>query len=373
MSVSLAVLLVSMVEMGPAAQPPAPRVVMVAQSVEEPELVFTRVVSTPIDSASAGGSLLGTVDLPLGHGPYRVFLTPATDDDTEQAGELEPPVTFAAEPNGCPLAASLEPLGRWLAVLLALGLVATILGSVGAARRPLPIAASAVRQPARPISLVERLLVLVCLWSPLLMLLGLMQAQHGLLSTVLLASAGVGAGACAMMMSARRRLLARLRWALGGRMDRLPDGTPISCEVDAKRLVAPPGLRGAVPWYRADLTVVVPGGGDTISTAARVALDDALVDEAAARALLRVALGKPAGTTLTVLGQAHRAPADACSALALDRYAPTQTRIGSTRAARAIVVAGSPAELARRLRHEGLLLGGALAASVGAALLTMLS
>ncbi len=352
MSPSLAVLLVSLVEMGPAAAQPR---VTVAERLEEP-----------------GGVQTISFTLHDGRGPYRLFVAPA--DAYEEALDPDPPVTFGASYDGgrgYPMQASLEPLGRWLAVLLMLGLVATILGSVGAARRPLPIAATAVRQPARPISLVERLLVLVCLWSPLLMLLGLMQAQHGLLSTVLLMSAGVGAGACAMMMSARRRLLARLRWALGGRIDRLPDGTLVTAEVDPRRLVAPPGLRGAVPWYRADLAVTLPG--EERSNAARVSLDDALVDDQAARALLRVALGKPAGTTLTVLGQSSRAPADACSATALERHAPTQPRIASTRAGRAIVVAGPPAELMRHLRHEGLLLAAALSASVGAALLTMLS
>jgi hypothetical protein len=369
MSVPLAVLLVSLVEMGPVA--PQPRVVVVAQSVEDPGLVFARVVSAPIEDVEWRGER-ALVNFRDGQGPYRLYLAADGAVDVDDDAALEAPVTFAAEPHGCALAASLEPLGRWLAVLLALGLVATILGSVGAARRPLPIAASAVRRPSRPISLVERLLVLVCLWSPLLMLLGLMQAQHGLLSTVLLGSAGVGAGACAMMMSARRRLLVRLRWALGGRLDRLPDGTLVSAEVDPRKLVPPPGMRGAVPWYRADLTVSLPADEGAMG-AARVSLDEALVDEEAARALLRVALGKPAGTTLTVLGLAHRAPADAAGTAALDRHAPTQPRIASSRAGRAILVAGSPAELARRLRHEGLLLGGALAASIGAALLTMLS
>ena len=51
MSISLAVLLVSMVEVAPA---PAPRMVMVAQSVEEPGLVFTRVVAASAPHVRSG-------------------------------------------------------------------------------------------------------------------------------------------------------------------------------------------------------------------------------------------------------------------------------------------------------------------------------
>jgi len=72
----------------------------------------------------------------------------------------------------------MRSLGRWLLVLLSMVFVAALLGSVGATRRPLPLAAIAVRHPARPVPLVERLLVLACLWSPMLMLLGLLQAER---------------------------------------------------------------------------------------------------------------------------------------------------------------------------------------------------
>jgi hypothetical protein len=365
----IAVVLVSLVHMAPA--PPVPRPqVMVARNVEEPELVFERLLG-PADEAELDAMMAEAGGLPVRHGPYHIYFATLDADD-----DLHPAVISQAPPAAthvCPMlmtAASLEPLMRWLLVLLALGLVATILGSVGASRRPLPIAASAVRQPARPISLVERLLVLVCLWSPLLMLLGLLQVQHGLLSTVLLASAGVGAGACAMMLSARRRLLARLRWALGGRLDRVSDGSLVSVEVDARKLVAPHGVRGAVPWYRADLCVAVPGDAPQ---PARVALDDALVDDDAARVLLKVALGKSTTTRLTVVGHATRGPADPSSARALERHASVQPRLAGGAYGRALIVAGTPADLARRVRIEGALLVGALGASAAAALLTMLS
>ena len=102
---------------------------------------------------------------------------------TDPARDAEPPATLVALPSTldgesgdpmglpCPLHATLRSLGRWLLVLLAMVFVAALLGSVGATRRPLPLAAIAVRHPARPVPLIERLLVLACLWSPMLMLL----------------------------------------------------------------------------------------------------------------------------------------------------------------------------------------------------------
>src|SRR5262249_44748670 len=148
----------------PAAASPTSQVV-VARSVENPEIVFERFVGP--DDGEIDAMMSESSGLPVKHGPYHIYFATLDTDES-------PTPVIAAAPHVCPMtmtAQSLRPLGRWLLVLLALGLVATILGSVGAARRPLPIAASAVRQPARPISLVERLLVLVCLWSPLLMLL----------------------------------------------------------------------------------------------------------------------------------------------------------------------------------------------------------
>ncbi len=280
----------------------------------------------------------------------------------------EPP-TFSELP--CPLHATLRSLGRWLMVLLAMVLVAALLGSVGASRRPLPLAAIAVRHPARPVPLVERLLVLACLWSPMLMLLGLLQAEREMLSSVLLCMAATGGVAAAAMLGSRRRLAARLRWAIEGRLGPLADDGPtiVKAEIEPKRLVPPPGVEGPTPWYRADLTVAAADG-----EAARVSLDGALVDDGAARALVRLAMGLPGGAAqLTVLGCATRAPADAASASPLERHAPTQARIATGSAGRVLLVVGAPAALARRLRTESLILSFALAASTLAAFVTLIS
>ena len=287
----------------------------------------------------------------------------------------EPP-TFSELP--CPLHATLRSLGRWLMVLLAMVLVAALLGSVGASRRPLPLAAIAVRHPARPVPLVERLLVLACLWSPMLMLLGLLQAEREMLSSVLLCMAATGGVAAAAMLGSRRRLAARLRWAIEGRLGPLADDGPtiVKAEIEPKRLVPPPGVEGPTPWYRADLTVAAADG-----VAARDSRDRALVDDGAARsstaserALVRLAMGLPGGAAqLTVLGCATRAPADAASASPLERHAPTQARIATGSAGRVLLVAGAPAALARRLRTESLILSFALAASTLAAFVTLIS
>ena len=268
----------------------------------------------------------------------------------------------------CPLHTTLRSLGRWLLVLLSMVFVAALLGSVGAARRPLPLAAMAVRQPARPVPLVERLLVLACLWSPMLMLLGLLQAEREMLSSVLLCMAVTGAVSAAVMLASRRRLYARLCWALEGRLNDQPDGVMVKAEVDPKRLVAPPGEKGPTPWFRADLIVNADESGP-----ARVSLDGVVVDDEAARTLVRMAMGLSPMTRLTVLGAATRAPADAAGAQPLDRMAATQARISHGEAGRTLLVGGSPLVLARRLRSESLLLAAALFASLSAAFLTLLS
>lgn len=345
MGLSLALLTVATLQIPPALepQPAPPRLVMMSaeamaatQSTGDDELIFYFVEPTGDAESST--------------------MTAWANDDTE----------VVALP--CPLHATLRSLGRWLLVLLSMVLVAALLGSVSASRRPLPLAALAVRQPSRAVPLVERVLVLACLWSPMLMLLGLLQAEREMLSSVLLCMAVAGAASASAMLAARRRLLQRLRWAAEGRLASLPDGVVVRAEVDPKRLCAPPGDQGPTPWFRADL-VVQNGEGEP----ARVSLDGALVDDEAARALLRMAMGLPAGTRLTVLGASSRAPADAASAAPLDRMSPTQARIVASACGRALVVGGSTALLARKLRLESALLTFALAGSICAALLTLAS
>jgi hypothetical protein len=346
MSLSLALLTVATLQIPPALepQPTPPRLMMMstgttvatATATGDDELVFYFVEPTG-DAESAS-------------------LSSWAPDDSE----------VVALP--CPLHATLRSLGRWLLVLLSMVFVAALLGSVSASRRPLPLAALAVRQPSRAVPLVERVLVLACLWSPMLMLLGLLQAEREMLSSVLLCMSVAGAASASAMLAARRRLLQRLRWAAEGRLSALPDGVVVRAEVDAKKLCAPPGDEGPTPWFRADLVVQNAEGEP-----ARVSLDGALVDDEAARALLRMAMGLPAGTRLTVLGAASRAPADAASTGPLDRMSPTQSRIVPSACGRALLVGGTPANLARKLRLESALLTFALAGSICAALLTLAS
>jgi hypothetical protein len=303
--------------------------------------------------------------------PQPTTISAVTVDDDADVATVDDLDDVSPTGLPSPLHATMRSLGRWLLVLLSMVFVAALLGSVGATRRPLPLAAIAVRHPARPVPLVERLLVLACLWSPMLMLLGLLQAEREMLSSVLLCMAATGALSSAVMLASRRRLLQRLRWAVEGRLDGATLDETVRAEVEARKLVPPPGESGPTPWFRADLLVSEPGRAGEPVSHARVSLDGLVVDDEAARTLVKMALGQPADARFTVLGTAGRAPADAHGAQPLDRVAPTQPRIVSTAGSRALLVGGSPAQLARRLRSESILLAGALAGSLSAAFLTL--
>ena len=291
--------------------------------------------------------------------------------------DVDVPFVLADDDESCPTHASVHALGRWMLVLLAMVLVAAVLGGVSSTRRPLPLAAIAVRQPTRSAPVVERLLVLACLWSPMLMLLGLLQAEHEMLSSVLLCMAGTGAMASSVMLAGRRRLLHRLRWALEPRLDELRDagdeGTVVKAEIEPRKLVMPPGTEGSTPWYRADLVVSTSDGRAEPGRFARVSLDGLVVDDEAARALVQLAMGRSVNERLTVLGAAHRTPADAAGAQPLDRVAPVQARISGGDHGPALLVSGSPSELAARLRAESAVLALSFIASIGAAALTLLN
>jgi len=324
----------------------------------------------PQPSASLGrqGSIEATIAVEQGDDPLVIYLEPVdASADTVEVDEHEP--------SSCAFRSTLRSLGRWLVVLISMVFVVALLGSVGASRRPLPLAAMAVRQPSRPVPLVERLLVLCCLWSPMLMLLSLLQAEREMLSSVLLCMAVTGVASAGSMLSSRRRLLAQLRWAFGGDGTRLrdqPTGTMVRAEVTPRRMAPPPGATAPVPWFAADL-VVECSEGDGPKETARVALDGAIVDEAAARAMVRMAMGLPADVQLTILGPTAPTPADADAVQALDRAAPIQARIGGVESrGSALVIAGSISDLRRRLRTESILLTGALAASLVAALIVVI-
>jgi hypothetical protein len=259
----------------------------------------------------------------------------------------------------------LRSLAAWLLALLSCSLALTVLGRIGTLRRPLSVT---LRTP-RPVSG----LLLVLLLLPMLPQLVLVHAGCPLLPSLLwLGSTGGGLAAAAMLI-ARRRLTERLRWAVTGwgvgALSALDDGTQVAAEVEPRELVPPPGAARATPWVHADLSV--DAGGE----AARVALDGALVDEAAARRIAGVAAGGrlPAGTRLTVVGQTTRVPADAHAVAALCRTAPLQVRLGRGFAGRPLIVAGTRAGLMRQLRIESALCAGALCVFIGGALFAFLS
>ena len=333
-----------------------------------PSSMGPRVVLVTLPAPQPSTQVEGTLAVEQVDDPLVIYLEPV--DASADSTELD-----EHEPTSCAFRSTLRSLGRWLVVLISMVFVVALLGSVGASRRPLPLAAMAVRQPSRPVPLVERLLVLCCLWSPMLMLLSLLQAEREMLSSVLLCMAVTGVASAGSMLSSRRRLLAQLRWAFGGDGTRLrdqPTGTVVRAEVTPRRMAPPPGATAPVPWFAADLVVECTDGNGPRETA-RVALDGAVVDEAAARAMVRMAMGLPADVQLTILGPTAPTPADADAVDALDRSAPIQARIGGIEShGAALVIAGSVADLRRRLRTESILLTGALAASLAAALIVVI-
>jgi hypothetical protein len=316
-------------------------------SLVEPSLVLDEdMAALEADAAPAVALATAFADEP-GRGECRVYLV--YDQPEPIASELRQ--TW------------LRSLAAWLLALLSCSLALTVLGRVGSLRRPLTVT---LRTP-RPVSG----LLLVLLLLPMLPQLVLVHAGCPLLPTLLwLGSTGGGLAAAAMLL-ARRRLRERLRWAVdgGGALSALDDGTQVAAEVEPRELVPPPGAAHATPWPHADLSV--DAGGE----AARVALDGALVDEAAARRIAEVAAGRrlPAGARLTVVGQTTRVPADAHAVAALCRTAPLQVRLGRGFAGRALIVAGPRSGLMRQLRIESALCAGALCVFIGGALFAFLS
>jgi hypothetical protein len=309
----------------------------------------------PADAAMALPAVAITpVDVPsetrtLGH-RCRVYLIYQQPDPTIDVPSSD------GSPEG------LRSLLGWMLALFATGLALTVLSRVGAARQPL---AAAMRGGCgRP---VPGLLLLVLL-LPMLPQLVLVHSACPLLPALLWLSATGGAIAAGAMLLGRRRLLDRLRWGDAAAGGLVADGTVLAVEVQPRELVAPPGERQTVPWYRADLSAVADSGP------LRVALDDAIVDDLAAQRLGRLAAAGVVdpGRPLTVLGPAQRVPADAAAADPLCRAAPMQPRLGGGRGARVLVVAGTRTQLVRLLRVESALLVGSLAVCLAAGVLALL-
>jgi hypothetical protein len=278
------------------------------------------------------------------------------DDDAMEA-------TYRAEEAATATAmhAWMQSLASGLLALLAVAVAGVGLARLGQMRRPLAMTVLA----RRPVPAA----VILSLLSPVVPPLVLMHAEREILPSPVLLMASALAVMALSMLLARRRLAARLRWAAMGPLNGLEDGTLVLAEIEPKQLLPPPGARGRIPWFMADLSVRADG------EIARVALAQADVDDRAARILSRLANGLGlAGETLTVFGAAVRVPADAASADPLCRSAPTQARIGRAHnLGRAIVAAGSPAMLLRRLHVECVLLGllcGVCCAAAGLAFLS---
>lgn len=254
----------------------------------------------------------------------------------------------------------MQSLASGLIALLTVALAALGLARLANVRRPLPMTILS----RRPVPAA----VILSLLSPVVPPLVLMHAEREILPSPVLLMASACAALALSMLLARRRLASRLRWAVMGPLNAIGDGTLVLAEVTPKKLVPPPGARGRVPWFLADLAVTVEG------ETARVALGQADVDERAARLLSKLANGGAGGDeTLTVLGSSARVPADAASADPLCREAPMQARVGRGASGRALVAFGSPAQLLHRLHVECLLLALLFGICLGAAGLAFFS
>ncbi len=276
---------------------------------------------------------------------------PIPDDGAVEAAYLaEEQATAQA------MRAWMQSLASGLIALLSVALAAVGLARLGNARRPLAMTVLS-RRPV-PAAVVLSLL------SPVVPPLVLMHAEREILPSPVLLMASAGAALALSMLLARRRLAARLRWAATGPLAGLDDGTLVLAEIAPKKLVAPPGARGRVPWFVADLAVTADG------ESARVALAQCDVEDRAARLLSRLANGGAVGDeTLTVLGAAQRVPADAAAADPLCREAPMMARIGRATMGRAVIAAGTPADLLRRLQLECVLCATLFGVCLGSAAL----
>jgi hypothetical protein len=288
--------------------------------------------------------------------PDRIGAVTPSDDEAA----LEAAYVAEEQATAQAMRAWMQSLASGLIALLTVALAALGLSRLANVRRPLPMTILA----RRPVPAA----VILSLLSPVVPPLVLMHAEREILPSPVLLMASACAALALSMLLARRRLAARLRWAVLGRLGAVDDGTLVLAEVTPKKLVPPPGARGRVPWFLADLAISVEG------ESARVALGHADVDERAARLLSRLANGgRAADETLTILGAAARVPADALAADPLCREAPMQARIGRGATGRALIAFGSPTQLLHRLHVESVLLALLFGICLGAAGLAFFS
>ena len=294
--------------------------------------------------------------VPIVSGDDEDGLSQATIAAVEDDASLEAAYLAEEQATATAMRVWMQSLASGLIALLTVALAAVGLARLGGARRPLAMTVLA-RRPV-PAAVVLSLL------SPVVPPLVLMHAEREILPSPVLLMASAGAALALSMFLARRRLAARLRWAVMGPLAGIGDGTLVLAEVEPKKLVAPPGARGRVPWFVADLAVAAEGEN------ARIALGQADVDDRAARLLSRLANGGSLqGETLTVLGSTQRVPADAASADPLCREAPMMARIGRSPVSRAVISAGTPHDLLRRLQLECVLCATLFGVCLGSAAL----
>ena len=316
-------------------------------------------LACPSERAAVGEST------PVRFAAWTVSVAAGDDEDglseasiaaAEDDAQLEAAYLAEEQATATAMRVWMQSLASGLIALLTVALAAVGLARLGGARRPLAMTVLA-RRPV-PAAVVLSLL------SPVVPPLVLMHAEREILPSPVLLMASAGAALALSMLFARRRLAQRLRWAVMGPLAGIGDGTLVLAEVEPKKLVAPPGARGRVPWFVADLAVTSEGEN------ARVALGQADVDDRAARMLSRLANGGALqGETLTVLGASMRVPADAASADPLCREAPMMARIGRSPGARAVIAAGTPHDLLRRLQLESVLCATLFGVCLGSAAL----
>jgi hypothetical protein len=321
-------------------------------------LMGSPAVACPCDHAAAAVNDGCTFGLRLAaiEEPSRISAAePSSDDEAA----LEAAYVAEEQATAHAMRAWMQSLASGLIALFAVALAALGLARLGNLRRPLPMTILA----RRPVPAA----VILSLLSPVVPPLVLMHAEREILPSPVLLMASACAALALSMLLARRRLATRLRWAVLGPLAGAEDGALVMAEIAPKKLVAPAGARGRVPWFLADLAATAEG------EPARIALGQADVDERAARVLSKLANGLAVDDKLTILGTAARVPADAAAADPLCREAPMQARIGRGAAGRALIAFGTPAELLHRLHVECIFLALLFGVCLGAAGLAFFS
>jgi hypothetical protein len=263
-------------------------------------------------------------------------------------------------------AVGLLSLGPWVCVLGMIVLGWTLLLAADGGRRPLDPSLEAVaRGGARRL---ERLLLGVCLWSPLLFMLALVQTDPRPLALLCLIPSVLGLRRARQYMASRRALGRLLR---AEPPQEAPEGALLVVTVWPERLGPAEGALPHTPWHCGELrgrSAPADASGDRnrAGEPLRVALRGGLADPEARLLLTMLAHGQSPHRPLLVAGPVRRVPADASAAAPLDRGIPIELCVGG-RAGVPVVFGRSRDEVIRQLGREVLLIAGAVACSLVAA------